>query len=678
MATTKQEIAAPRAPERKPELRLEQKEKILAAAGELLRATLTDRPAELSDPTFSGAAERTVSGAFLSLKRGKHLRSCCGFLGRTLTLADALREAVDRAAWEDHRFPPLSLGELEHLQMEVWLLERPEAVPAEGEERVKAVTVGKHGLSIARGQAHGLLLPCVAVDHGWDARRFLEQVCVKAGLHPTSWKDSGTSLFTFEGEVLRGTLTGVPEAESAASSSSWLSSSDLRSLADFCRGNLAALLTGATPSFYAFGLPDRQVTGAALIVRRRGETRGLTSHQFSLRPGLPLQSTLFSLTQTTAGLLAQQGVTADELDALEIGAAVFSDPALHGTVADPDLSGAEPRQRALLVVEKACSALVYQPGLAPEGLLAEAARHGKVREPAAAAIYSLAALTTEQSLVLASVPQPVRGPAVRPPGVAGKFYPAAPEELDALVSRLLAGERRPESWPAAMVPHAGLVYSGDIAAAVFQRLHLPQTIIVLGPKHTGLGVEWAVAPHQTWSFPGQTLASDPDLARELVEAIPGLELDALAHQNEHAIEVELPFIARLAPQTRVVGIAIGAGKWSACRRFAEGLANVLCQREDRPLLLVSSDMNHFATDVENRRLDEMALKALESLDPQEVYETVHQNHISMCGVLPAVIVIQTLRLLGKPTRTERVGYKTSGDVTGDRSRVVGYAGMLFG
>ena len=105
---------------------------------------------------------------------------------------------------------------------------------------------------------------------------------------------------------------------------------------------------------------------------------------------------------------------------------------------------------------------------------------------------------------------------------------------------------------------------------------------------------------------------------------------------------------------------------------------MLSECDEPPLLLISSDMNHFATDAETRRLDEMALQALERLDPEDVYEPVTENQISMCGVLPAVIVLETLRLLGGLTKAERVGYATTADVTGDKSRVVGYAGMLFG
>jgi AmmeMemoRadiSam system protein B len=262
--------------------------------------------------------------------------------------------------------------------------------------------------------------------------------------------------------------------------------------------------------------------------------------------------------------------------------------------------------------------------------------------------------------------------------VAGTFYADDAAELARTVDRLLAGERRPEPWAAALVPHAGLRFSGQIAADVLKRLRIPRTVIVIGPKHTTRGVDWAVAPHQTWEMPGFQVESDFLLARRLCRAVPGLEMDAAAHQREHGVEVQLPLLARLAPEVRVVGIAIGPGDLESCRRFAEGLAGLLRGRDDPPLLLISSDMNHFATDAENRRLDELALAALERGDPEAVYRTVTANHISMCGVLPAVIVLETLRVLGRLRRAERVGYATSADVTGDTSRVVGYAGMLFG
>jgi AmmeMemoRadiSam system protein B len=223
------------------------------------------------------------------------------------------------------------------------------------------------------------------------------------------------------------------------------------------------------------------------------------------------------------------------------------------------------------------------------------------------------------------------------------------------------------------------MYSGNLAARVWQRLAIPRQVIIFCPKHRAEGAHWAVAPHRRWLFPGGEIDSDPELAVRLSEGIDHLELDASAHQHEHAIEVQLPILARLAPQARVVGISIGGvGDLASLQRFAGQMAGVLGSLPERPLLVISSDMNHFAHDSENRILDRIALDAIETLDPAHVFQTVHMHHISMCGVHPCVIVMETLRRIGLLNRCELVGYATSADANGTPQRVVGYAGMLFG
>ncbi len=661
----------------KPSLTDEQKKQLLAATAGMLRTTVagetTAFPADLA-----AVYGHAVAGAFVSLKRGKHLRSCCGVLGQQVPLARALEQATARAVWEDVRFPPISPTELEHLDLEVWVLASPERVQARGEDRLRAITIGKHGVQVARGEAHGLFLPSVPVESNWDARKLLDQVCVKAGLPPTAWLDDATALFTFEGEALRAPLAGPDGPRPAPRCPAPCRAEDLPAYVAFCQGNVAAHLTGATPNYYLWGVTDATVNGVVLTLKRPGATEALHCSQISLRPGVPLQGTLFTLAQAAAQNLAGQGAGPQALGVLEVGLTLLHDPVLHGSVASPHLAGLDPAHRAVLVLERNKSALVYDPARSAEELLAEAAAQARVSHPPSASVFSLDTLTTTAPLTVATVPRAVRGPAVRPPAVAGMFYESEPDALAQTVDRLLAGQRREEVWPAAMVPHAGLRYSGHIAADVLRRLKIPKTVIVIGPKHTPLGVEWAVAPQQTWALPGGSVASDFMLARQLCQAIPGLEMDAAAHQREHAIEVELPLLARLAPESKVVGIAIGHGDLEGCRRFARCLAELLRGRPDRPLLLVSSDMNHFATDAENRRLDELALAALERRDPEDLYETVTRHNISMCGVLPAVIVLETLRLLGELKKVERVSYATTADVTGDTSRVVGYAGMLFG
>src|SRR5262249_46886483 len=157
---------------------------------------------------------------------------------------------------------------------------------------------------------------------------------------------------------------------------------------------------------------------------------------------------------------------------------------------------------------------------------------------------------------------PHAGAEVRPAAVAGAFYPGDPQALQALVEESLGAMQPKAPWSAAMVPHAGLRFSGKVAGAVFRRLVIPRTVIILGPKHTPHGMDWAVAPCKQWSIPGATIDADPALAKRLAEAIPGLELDAAAHHQEHGIEVELPFLAQLTPQSRVIGIALSQATYS--------------------------------------------------------------------------------------------------------------------
>lgn len=652
----------------------DQRRAVLSAAAELIVATLQGRAVRLDDPTLAGTSELPVLGAYVTLKRQGHLRACCGTLGQTRRLIEVLHQAAVATATEDHRLPPISLTELPYLDLSVNLLYGLRPVTARGRDRIAEVEVGRHGLRIHRGNAGGLLLPAVPVENGWDSETFLRRVCRKAELPTTAWEENDTLLFTFETHEFSAPFDASVLGEPGTPSPLFPAAA-LQQLAAHARGNILALIQGMTPNYYLYGLSDGNVAGLALTLEAPGLAGPLHFTHLSLRPGVPLQATLFRLCETAAQALGRSGAA---WGAARVGMTVFSDPAMHGPSGTPDLRGLDPARRALLLLENEKSAWVYSPSRLADDLHALLKDQFDVANPESAGLFSLATDSTEAEIVFRAAPRAMVVGGERPTAVAGTFYPADPSELATVVDGLLAAsERRPETWPAAMVPHAGLKYSGALAAAVFNRLEVPELVIVIGPKHTRQGVNWAVAPQETWSIPGASLPSDPALARALVEAIPGLQLDALAHQHEHAIEIELPFLARLAPQTRVVGIALGAATLERCRQFATGLADVLRGLPTRPLLLISSDMNHFATDHENRRLDALALGAMERLDPAHLLETVTEHHISMCGFVPAVIVMETLRLLGGLTACERVGYATSADVTGDTSRVVGYAGVLL-
>jgi AmmeMemoRadiSam system protein B len=331
-----------------------------------------------------------------------------------------------------------------------------------------------------------------------------------------------------------------------------------------------------------------------------------------------------------------------------------------------------------MVMEGNKSAWRFDPSKSADELLQAVTDAVRVDQPEAASVLSLQTLCTDSTFEVTNVPRPRRGGVARPPAVAGAFYPGDPGEISRQLDAMLTNGKERQSWPAAMVPHAGWRFSGRVAGQVFQQLEFPETIIVFAPKHTRPGMDWAVAPHEVWQLPGQSINSDPDLAQRLSTAIDGLEMDAQAHVQEHAIEVQLPFLARLAPQSRVVGITIGGGTLSRCQAFARGLASVVEKMERPPLLVVSTDMNHYASDDENRRLDAIALDAVETLNPADVFNTVTKNEISMCGMRPTVIVMETLRQLGQLSKCRRVAYTTSAEASGDKRQVVGYAGMLFG
>jgi AmmeMemoRadiSam system protein B len=400
----------------------------------------------------------------------------------------------------------------------------------------------------------------------------------------------------------------------------------------------------------------------------------------SLRPGVPLHATLLELVQVAAKLLKASGLGVEHARSIAIDVSVLSDPAMHGTVAEPAVDGLSADEpRAIVVAQGNRSCWVADRDLATGEVIDKAFSATGIRQSSSAAIYSLAISSTAWPVQQVNIPQPLVTRIPRKPAVAGMFYPDEPtamrQELDALFQQAATVPR--QRWRAAMVPHAGWKYSGRIAAQVLQQIDLPETVIVLSPKHTRFGVDWAIAPCQSWEIPGGQVAANLELANALVRRLPEWQFDAAAHKQEHGIEVELPLIAHLAPHTRIVGITIGAGEWEDCQRFAEGLAEVLRPCSEAPLLLISSDMNHFASDSETRRLDELALECLDQLDAAGLYRVVRDNHISMCGMLPAVIALETLQRLRPMERAQRVAYATTADTTGNPDRVVGYAGMLF-
>jgi MEMO1 family protein len=267
---------------------------------------------------------------------------------------------------------------------------------------------------------------------------------------------------------------------------------------------------------------------------------------------------------------------------------------------------------------------------------------------------------------------------VRSPAVAGAFYDARPDRLDKEVRRRLAeaaGETPRDAF-GAVVPHAGYVYSGPVAAAVYARLRIPATCVILCPNHTGRGAPAALDPSDAWRTPLGDVPVDRRLARRIAELAPSLEDDDEAHRREHSLEVQLPFLQVLRPDVSFVPICLGEPSLGLCREIGEALARVRAEEAEPPLLLASSDMNHYESREIGRRKDDRALARVQAVDAEGLFRTVLTEHISMCGFLPSTALLFAARAAGAGPAAV-VARRDSGDETGDPSSVVGYAGVVI-
>jgi hypothetical protein len=226
-----------------------------------------------------------------------------------------------------------------------------------------------------------------------------------------------------------------------------------------------------------------------------------------------------------------------------------------------------------------------------------------------------------------------------------------------------------------IAPHAGYLYSGHVAGAVFARIEIPERCIVLCPNHTGMGRPLAIMSEGAWQTPLGDVPIDAELGEALKRSFPALEDDSAAHRAEHAAEVELPFLLLRQPGLRFVPIALGRGQFEVLEQLGKALAGVIAAQNDSVLIVASSDMNHYESDAVTRIKDHRAIERILTLDPRGLYDVVTQQNISMCGFGPAVAMLTAARELGAKS-AELVKYATSGDISGDRDMVVGYAGVV--
>jgi AmmeMemoRadiSam system protein B len=223
------------------------------------------------------------------------------------------------------------------------------------------------------------------------------------------------------------------------------------------------------------------------------------------------------------------------------------------------------------------------------------------------------------------------------------------------------------------------MYSGPTAAAAFARVTIPQLVVILAPNHTGVcDAEGGVSLWEAGAF--QTPLGDVPIHEAFAEALlaesPLVAIDHDAHRAEHAVEVELPFLQKLRSDVRIVPLVIAWDSWTPAHNFGASLARLVSSAGEPVLLLASSDLNHYETAAVTEQKDGRALDAVQKLDGAELLRRCHTERISMCGRAPAAVVLAATRDLGA-TRAEVVDYRHSGWVSGDQSRVVGYAGVVI-
>jgi len=257
---------------------------------------------------------------------------------------------------------------------------------------------------------------------------------------------------------------------------------------------------------------------------------------------------------------------------------------------------------------------------------------------------------------------------VRPPAVAGLFYPRDPVALGREMDRCVpAGPSRPAVGIVA--PHAGYTYSGATAGIVFAAVDVPRVVIVVTPNHTGLGPPLSIYPGGTWKTPAGEIVIDDDATARLVRLDSDLTPETVAHQDEHGVEVEIPFILRRNPKARLVAIVLATQDFGMMERLGEALARI-----DGALIVASSDMNHFEDDATTRVKDRRALDRLVAMDERGLDDVCRRENITMCGRAPAVAMLVAAKLRGAK-KAELLDYRTSADAGGGTERCVGYAAL---
>jgi AmmeMemoRadiSam system protein B/AmmeMemoRadiSam system protein A len=264
----------------------------------------------------------------------------------------------------------------------------------------------------------------------------------------------------------------------------------------------------------------------------------------------------------------------------------------------------------------------------------------------------------------------------RNPYVAGYFYPASASDIRAMMARFVDKNAPKEEAVGLLVPHAGYQYSGAVTGATVSRIEFKDTFIIMGPTHSGLGKPFSVWTEGTWKTPLGEVEVDAALAKQMVAISRYLEADHRGHEEEHAVEVQLPFLQYIKPDVKIVPVILAGAPAATYKEIGRDIARAVKELKKEVVIMASGDMTHYEPHDVAKEKDMQAVEAMLSLDEDELTRRYRRLNISMCAYGPVVCLIAAVKELGA-NGAELVKYQTSGDTTGDKSAVVGYAGVIF-
>ena len=265
---------------------------------------------------------------------------------------------------------------------------------------------------------------------------------------------------------------------------------------------------------------------------------------------------------------------------------------------------------------------------------------------------------------------------IRHPVVAGQFYPASASQLRLMIESLVDEKADKQEVVGLVSPHAGYIYSGPVAGAVISKVKFKDTFIIMGPNHTGSGKPLSIMTEGFWKTPLGEVEIDSELSKQILATSSHLQEDYLAHQYEHSIEVQIPLLQYFKPDVRIVPIILAYATGATYKDIGKEIARAIRGLKREVVIVASSDMTHYEPHESAQKKDAQAIDAILSLNEDELLKRVKELNISMCGYGPTVSLISAAKELGAK-KAELVRYQTSGDVSGDYSSVVGYAGIIM-